>query len=265
MLHGTILKKRMVMPNICKECNNDFPNWMEIDGKERNLSSRKFCLDCSPFKGHNTKVDVNAVSKRNAKHNFVCKVCKKDRFEKGTNLECKSCRGKKRRKKAKKKAVEYLGGKCQVCNYSECLEALDFHHIDINEKSFTLSRHWSWSIKRLKEELEKCVLLCCRCHREFHSGHITPKFKAMSKKIILCEDIKKKEIKRCSLCSNETFGSKVTGLCSTCYKKSIRMVERPSKEKLEALIKEKTWTNIGQKYKVSDNAIRNWAKSYGLL
>lgn len=39
---------------ICKNCNKSFPNRMIIDGKERVLNRRKFCLECSPFGFHNT-------------------------------------------------------------------------------------------------------------------------------------------------------------------------------------------------------------------
>jgi len=42
------------MPN-CSNCGNDFPNYATIDGKKHNISSRQYCLDCSPFKSHNTK------------------------------------------------------------------------------------------------------------------------------------------------------------------------------------------------------------------
>lgn len=37
----------------CKCCGNIFKLLQEIDGKVRNLASRKFCLECSPFKEHN--------------------------------------------------------------------------------------------------------------------------------------------------------------------------------------------------------------------
>ena len=39
----------------CVKCNKKFPNHLIIDGKERNLQRRKYCLKCSPFGQHNTK------------------------------------------------------------------------------------------------------------------------------------------------------------------------------------------------------------------
>ena len=40
---------------ICKNCNKSFPFLIVVDGKIRNLGSRSFCLDCSPFGFHNTR------------------------------------------------------------------------------------------------------------------------------------------------------------------------------------------------------------------
>ena len=34
---------------ICQNCNKEFPRKIVIDGKLRDLKSRKYCLDCVPF------------------------------------------------------------------------------------------------------------------------------------------------------------------------------------------------------------------------
>jgi len=41
--------------------------------------------------------------------------------------------------------------------------AFDFHHRDPTAKSFNISNKKTWEI--IKEELDKCDLLCCLCHR----------------------------------------------------------------------------------------------------
>ena len=43
-----------------------------------------------------------------------------------------------------------------------------------------------------------------------------------------------------------------------------RKVDRPSREELKNLIRNKPFTQIGQFYSVSDNAIRKWCKAYNL-
>lgn len=77
----------------------------------------------------------------------------------------------KRRKNLKVKAKEYKGSKCEICGYSKCYEALDFHHRDPSIKSFGLSAKGitrSWD--KIKDEIDKCVLICANCHREIHAG-----------------------------------------------------------------------------------------------
>ena len=54
--------------------------------------------------------------------------------------------------------------------YNKCIEALAFHHLDENLKNFTLSGNWGLSWEQIEKKLEKCVLLCCRCHAEVHAG-----------------------------------------------------------------------------------------------
>jgi len=75
-----------------------------------------------------------------------------------------------RRKMLKKMAVEYKGNRCEICGYNKCIDAFDFHHTDSTKKEFGLATGGltkSW--KRIKEEVDKCMLVCANCHREIHS------------------------------------------------------------------------------------------------
>jgi 5-methylcytosine-specific restriction endonuclease McrA len=75
----------------------------------------------------------------------------------------------KRRKMIRIKAIDHLGGKCFRCGYSKYKEVLEFHHRNPSEKDFgiALKGHCrSW--ERVKNEIEKCDLLCANCHRELH-------------------------------------------------------------------------------------------------
>jgi hypothetical protein len=68
-------------------------------------------------------------------------------------------------------SVEYKGGKCSSCGYNKCIAALEFHHLDPSKKDFSISSSGntrSWN--KVKEELDKCVLLCSNCHREVHTN-----------------------------------------------------------------------------------------------
>jgi hypothetical protein len=69
------------------------------------------------------------------------------------------------------KALQYKGGKCQTCG-EDRPATLCFHHRDPSEKSFALdgrtfaNRKWEF----VKEEVDKCDLLCHNCHNVLHYG-----------------------------------------------------------------------------------------------
>ena len=81
---------------------------------------------------------------------------------------------KERALKRKIELIEYKGGKCIKCGYDKNISALDFHHIDKETKEFELDARKlsNTHINKLKEEVEKCVLLCANCHRELHHPHL---------------------------------------------------------------------------------------------
>ena len=73
------------------------------------------------------------------------------------------------RRKTKEELVVYKGGKCEICGYDKCLCALDFHHLDPTQKDFTISDSNIYkNLDKLKEEVDKCILVCANCHRELH-------------------------------------------------------------------------------------------------
>jgi len=167
---------------ICRLCNEKFPNRKKIDGEKRNLKNRKYCLKCSPFGKHNTKklhepLKRKGVLKGNLNTNegvdCTCNNCgRKYKYSrnKGHTLSiCNSCSVVKSRGNLKKKALEYKGGKCEICGYNKCITALDFHHTDPTEKDFTISTNTNKAWDKIKKELDKCVLVCSNCHREIHS------------------------------------------------------------------------------------------------
>jgi hypothetical protein len=154
------------------------------------INGKKECGQCHEFK------TLDNFYKCNNYYRSYCKKCNRDntkRFrQKSENKSTlseydkkywKSSKRKTQKYKStkqwllneKQKAVDYKGGKCIVCNYNRCLAALEFHHKNPLEKeknkgSRSINSHQSF--EKNKKELDKCVLLCCRCHREIHANLI---------------------------------------------------------------------------------------------
>ncbi len=98
-----------------------------------------------------------------------CLLCNKECDKK----LCGTCNTNLRRYRVKKQAVGYLGGKCKKCNWVGDLSGYDFHHLDPEIKDFNPSAanlaNKSWEV--VKQELDKCDLLCAICHRLEHSNY----------------------------------------------------------------------------------------------
>ncbi len=72
------------------------------------------------------------------------------------------------RRRVKKKLIEYKGGKCSKCGYDKDFPAVyHFHHVDPSKKSFCINGK-TVKFSSLKEEVDKCILLCANCHSEEH-------------------------------------------------------------------------------------------------
>ena len=166
-------------PVCCKHCGKPIlPKEGERPGSVRR---KKFC-DHGCAAAHNNRV----YPKR--KPEGECDECGElvKARRKWCSIKCKAAGALTRRREAakvdvgrvvywrqrqKQKAVEYKGGKCQICDYNKCIRALKFHHVDPTTKEFAISgtgKTRSW--ERIRAELDKCVLVCGNCHDEIHAG-----------------------------------------------------------------------------------------------
>ena len=94
---------------------------------------------------------------------------------KGTRrADCKDCHNGYMKNQYKQKKLEIqdlkTGIKCVKCGYNKCGAALEFHHINPEDKDDTVARMISnnYSLERVQNEIKKCVVLCSNCHHEFH-------------------------------------------------------------------------------------------------
>jgi len=67
---------------------------------------------------------------------------------------------------------------CSCCGYSKKTHkhfstwALEFHHHDKN-KSYNVGNminQGGYALSTIQKEIDKCIILCCRCHRENHGN-----------------------------------------------------------------------------------------------
>lgn len=181
-----------------------------------------------------------------------------------TNYECV----KDSRKRRKEDILYVMGGRCCICGYDKCTTALELHHLNPQEKDFTISAtlNRSWDI--LNKEIQKCILVCANCHREIYEGLVTKELKTsyniekanqVSKRL---QELKTKKICYCKNCG-EIISSKAE-YCTKCSNIQKRIVDRPNRDELKNLIRTKPFLEIGRMYGVSDNAIRKWCLAENL-
>lgn len=153
------------MKLICQWCHQEF---------EASRRDTKYCSrSCGAKASRDRKAKgVNALEQ-------ICLKCGKTFLIKDNGFNrryCYNCipvipkSGAENRKIMKIWALEEKGGKCSICGYDKCSDALDFHHLEPNEKEFSLGdRNLILDWKKIKKELDKCILVCANCHREIHS------------------------------------------------------------------------------------------------
>lgn len=127
----------------------------------------------------------------------LCKKCGKEQPIEMFELEhrengdirrgsCRECRAEQRKKwrrnnpelyhaqasRRQNRQTEWLYSlkkPCVICGESEPV-CIDFHHINPEEKEFTIGKCRGRSKEWLIEEISKCVCLCSNCHRKVHAG-----------------------------------------------------------------------------------------------
>lgn len=158
---------------VCNKCGKSFDTWVTIDNKKHNLSSRKYCLDCSPFMLHNT-TKLEEEQKKTIKFckycgeeigafgNIYCSLkCQHDAqyqeyIDKWKRREINGIKGKNGQlsNRVRRYIFEKFDSKCTQCGWSEVNPftgtiPLEVEHIDGN---------WENSYE------ENLNLLCPNCH-----------------------------------------------------------------------------------------------------
>lgn len=126
----------------------------KLSNKEPKSTTEKYCSICDTIKPLDNFYKVSGPKL----FYTYCKDCTRHLVVKHNNTFKTLC-------------IEYKGGKCILCGYCKCDSALEFHHIDPAKKDFSISNSNRRELTEdIKQELDKCVLLCANCHREVHSN-----------------------------------------------------------------------------------------------
>lgn len=83
--------------------------------------------------------------------------------------ECKKCHSDGEMKRYYQKQA-FIDGKkypCAKCGESR-IRCLSFHHVNPQEKEFTIGQIRKSSFDKIEKEINKCICLCLNCHHEFH-------------------------------------------------------------------------------------------------
>jgi hypothetical protein len=104
----------------------------------------------------------------------MCKKCRKeyhrDHYLRNTNVY------KAKANNHRKRNRDYIQDikKQSIC--SSCSEdrwyVLDFHHLGDKEFDVSAMIAKASSLEKIKEEIEKCIVLCANCHRELHHNQL---------------------------------------------------------------------------------------------
>ena len=131
-------------------------------------------LGCAEVTIRQRLKDVNVFGLQYVKFKYKGKEKKYQQNHYIKNKKHKIKLKKERSIKIKRKYNEYkIEHPCIICGeYFPFL--LDFHHLNPSEKhieiSNMVSNYYSW--ERILEEINKCIILCCNCHRKIHRGVI---------------------------------------------------------------------------------------------
>lgn len=122
--------------------------------------------------------------------------------------------------------------KCEICNNHEWLGnkiPLELHHVDGN---------------RFNNDFYNLQILCCNCHANTPNYGSKNVKKTIKNRIIIFEKIKKRKKRK--------YSSRINN----------RKIERPTLCQLKSDVEKLGYRGSGNKYKVSDNAIRSWIRFY---
>ena len=154
----------------CSRCEQYLP--LDFFNKSRSgpLGLKSWCKQCRKEYRRENKEKIRAQQKRHYEQNRG-RVNRRNKEWRDRNKEYISEYMRDRHSSLKREAVALGGGCCQRCGYAEFNAGLSFHHVNPEDKEIAPSTViGSGNSEAMREELDKCVLLCRNCHQSLHAG-----------------------------------------------------------------------------------------------
>lgn len=134
---------------------------------------KKICNKC------NTEKNLSEFSKDKSSsdgYHGSCKLCKREgdreRYQKTQSYREQTKARSRRYREANARLVSSLKTSmgCCICGENEHPSILDLHHLESEDKEFTISENRSRHPEQIINEIYKCVVVCRNCHGKIHVG-----------------------------------------------------------------------------------------------
>jgi len=274
---------------ICKKCTNEFPNFLEVEGRVRELRKRKYCPTCVPFrpeeevwrKVHLKKEGVvrlcSSCGVSLSQRRKYCKTCN-PRYMKWENTTIGDLKEKEgqlygRTVRNVARDIYYRSSKpvkCLVCSYEKNFQVCHIIPVDKFSDTTTIAD---------VNNISNLMALCPNHHWEFDNHAMDPHDlekiqNAVGVQIYTIDTnvSKKRKVPRerdkkpCKGCTNTVTVYSTTGYCRACICRTngMKNLRRPSFDELLQSVTAIGYRATGRKYGVSDGNVRKWLKRYGV-
>ncbi len=145
---------------------------------------------CSICEQEKLLVEFNSNKKRKDGVQAYCRSCQKE-YDKAY-YQRSDARKADRQERAKVRCAEIRRSVDEYKRSKGCLRCgeldeccLDFHHVDGKDYHVADMLSSGVSIKKIWDEIRRCVVLCCCCHRKLHAGRWTLRGEEVGNPLVL--------------------------------------------------------------------------------
>jgi len=145
-------------------CRSEQCQGAERERKRQKAQKKYYNLNIKPQTKKHQKEELQKTERRKQKDRDSSKRYRQNNTEK-VNIKARFLK-----QERQQWLIDYKKQcQCEACGESRWF-CLDFHHTDPESKKIAINEMISrkYNLKRIQEEMGKCVLLCANCHRHLH-------------------------------------------------------------------------------------------------